>query len=436
MGFFTGEGDARRLYEADRWFDDWLKSSPKSATYLAQQVRKATGHTLAFTPPEFRPVVDWVARDLARDRSAIRPDWAYRSEVGTRLTMHGSALIDGLLVYLGGLADAHRPLQWRLDKDQASGAYLDPTFGPDGPPIATLPGAVAALGTGGTAWQAVEEVLRWFDTPGSLSYAAFDTPREVREALMPRGGLLRKAPARPAELPSAAPSAVLGPLSEGDAGLVVQDVGLGPSPGSDSGATHHAIVALGARELDEAALLRFVRGADAAPGIERVAFRSHHLLEIWAPGLLIVEVLGGLREASRTELPMREGDDGGALGEDDRRALLLRAPFLERGAQATDVATREVEVGGWDATVTVQTPWLDDYSYTAVLHPRLVETLTHARMEQTATAIGGIAGVDKVLWEDPEAVHVHGTALDPGELAEVVAKALADPPPPAPHPNG
>ncbi len=49
MGFFTGDGDARRLYEAERWFTEWLTAAPKSSAYLATQVRKATGHGLEFT---------------------------------------------------------------------------------------------------------------------------------------------------------------------------------------------------------------------------------------------------------------------------------------------------------------------------------------------------------------------------------------------------
>ncbi|WP_296665445.1 hypothetical protein, partial [Demequina sp.] len=306
MGFFTGDGDSRRFYEADAWFAAWLAASPKSSAYLAVQLRKATGHDLQFTPSELRPVIDWVARDLRRDRSAIRPDWAFRSDLGRGLTMHGAALIDGLLVYLGGLADDHVPQTWALDKREASPTYLDPVLGPSGPPVAMLPHAVAALGRGQAAWDAVEEVLRWFGTPGRLSYAVFDTPREVRESMVPKGGLLRRGGARPTELPSVPASEALGPVGEDDAGLVVHDAGPGHAPGTPSDASHHALVMLGAGAIDEAALLRFVRAADAAPGFSRVAFRSHHLLEVWAPGLLTVEVLGELRRAARVELPTRD----------------------------------------------------------------------------------------------------------------------------------
>ncbi len=424
MGFFTGDGDARRFYEADAWLAAWLAASPKSSAYLATQVRKATGHDLQFTPAELRPVIDWVARDLGRDRSAIRPDWAYRSDLGRALTMHGAALLDGLLVYVGGLADDHRPVSWSLDKREASPTYLDPILGPDGPPIALLPHAVAALGQGQAQWEAVEDVLRWFATPGSLTYSAFDTPPDVRESLIVKGGLLRRGGARPSEAPTVPPSRALGPVGEDDAGLVVRDAGLGHAPGTPSDASHHALVMLGAGAIDEAALLRFVRAADAAPGIARVAFRSHHLLEAWAPGLLTVDVLGELRRAARSELPERDGD--GPLDEDDRRALLLRAPFLERLDSAEDLATRSLEVDHFDATVTVQTPWLDDYTYTVVLHPRLVETLTPESMQGVAAAIGGL-GADRVLWEDAEAVHVHGAGLSADALADTVARALAPP---------
>lgn len=422
MGFFTGDGDARRFYEADAWLAQWLAASPKSSAYLATQVRKATGHDLQFTPAELRPVIDWAARDLSRDRSAVRPDWAYRSALGGELTMHGAALIDGLLVYVGGLADDHRPVSWTLDKREASPTYLDPILGPDGPPIAALPHAVAALARGQASWDAVEEVLRWFATPGSLSYQAFDTPPDVRESMITRGGLLRRAGERPSEVPPVPPSEALGPIGDQDAGMVVRDAGPGHAPGTPSDATHHALVMLGAGAIDEAALLRFVRAADAAPGLARVAFRSHHLLEVWAPGMLTVDVLGELRRAARTELPARADD--APLTEDDRRSLLLRAPFLERLGEAEDLAVRTVEVELSDATVTVQTPWLDDYTYTVVLHPRLVETLTPALMETVAEAIGALGGADRVLWEDPEAIHVHGSGLDAESLADAVLAAI------------
>jgi|GEM_PF-6084685 len=422
MGFFTSEGDSRRFYEADRWLSEWLAASPKSSAYLATQVRKATGHDLQFTPAELRPVIDWAVSDLGRDRSAVRPDWAYRSELGQRLTMHGAALVDGLLVYVGGLADDHIPLSWELDRREASPFYLDPILGDDGPPIAALPHAVAALADGQVGWSTIEDILQWFASPGRMSYEDFDTPRDLREAIVPKGGLLRRRPPRPSELPSVPPSQALLPLSPEDAGQVIRDVAPGHAPGTPSDASHHALVMLGAGAVDETALLRFLRAADAAPGIGRVAFRSHHLLEVWAHGLLTVEVLGELRRAARTELPAREDD--APLSDDDRRGLLLRAPFLERLGEAEDLAVRTVEADGFDATVTVQTPWLDDYTFTAVLHPRLVETLTPERMEETASAIGEIGGVDRVLWEDAEAVHVHGAGLDAQELADVVAGAL------------
>ncbi|MDN4483265.1 hypothetical protein [Demequina lignilytica] len=420
MGFFTGDGDARRVNESEQWLADWLAAAPKSSAYLAQQVRKATGHTLQFTAAELRPVIDWAARDLRRDRSAVRPDWAYRSELGDSLTMHGAALIDGLLVYLGGLADQHAPQRWQLDQDPASSTYLDPTLGADGPALATLPEAVAGLGHGGTAWEEVEAVLRWFDSPGALSYASFDTPRDVRESLMDKGGMLRRA-VRPAELPSVPASEALPARGESDAGMLVRDAGIGHAPGTPSDASHHALVMLGAREMDEVALLRFVRGADAAPGISRVAFRSHHLLEVWAPGLLCAEVLGELRRVARETLPAQETD--GPLSEDDRRALLLRAPFLDR-PEAAELAREEVEIGGWDATVTVQSPWLDDYTATVVLHPRIIETLTPERMGTIAEAIGELEGCDRVLWEDAEAIHVNAPGTDPVALARQVAGAL------------
>ncbi|MFP5360094.1 MAG: hypothetical protein ACLGHM_06340 [Actinomycetes bacterium] len=421
MGFFTGDGDSRRFYEADAWFTQWLIASPRSSAYLATQVRKATGHDLRFTPAELRPTIDWAVRDLRRDRSAVRPDWAYRSELGQSLTMHGAALIDGLLVFLGGLADDHRPLEWLLDRREGSPTYLDPILGPDGPPIAALPFALAAMGEGRAAWDTVEDVLRWFGSPGTLSYEAFDTPRDVRESFIPRGGLLRRVE-RPSEIPQVPPSAALGPLDEGDPGLVVHDAGPGHAPGTPSDATHHAIVMLAAGAIDEPALLRFLRAADAAPGITRVAFRSHHLLEVWAPGMLTVEVLSELRRAARSELPARPDD--APLSEDDRRGLLLRAPFLERLGKAEDLAMRVLEVDGFDATVTVQTPWLDDYTYTVALHPRLVETLTQDRMEAVANAAGELPGVDRVLWEDAEAVHVHAPGLAADSLADAVADAL------------
>lgn len=422
MGFFTSETDTRRFYESDRWMSEWLAASPTSASYLAQQVAKATGHTLQFTPEELRPVLDWVVRDLPRDRSAVRPDWAYRSPIGDSLTMHGAALVDGVLVYLGGLADQHAPQEWVLDKDESSPFYLDPTLGRHGPMVAAVPGILAGLAEGRPMWDALEEVLRWFDTPGTLSYAAFDTSREVREALMPRARFLRRAPDRPEELPTVPPSEALSSGGEDDPGLVVRDLGPGHAPGTPSDATHHALVMLGAGAIDEAALLRFVRACDAAPGLSRVAFRSHHLLEVWAPGLLCAEVLGELRRAARTELAPRPGD--AALSEDDRRALLLRAPFLERLGQAQDVAVRVVEVEGFDATVTVQTPWLDDYTFSVVLHPRLIETLTPDVMERVAEAIGELDGVDRVLWEDAEAIHVHAPGLDAEALAGAVAHVL------------
>ncbi|WP_062304271.1 hypothetical protein [Demequina subtropica] len=421
MGFFTADGDERRFYEADAWFQAWLASSPKSAEYLATRLRKATGHDLHFTAAELRPTVDWVTRDLRRDRSAVKPDWAYRSELGQELTMHGAALIDGLLVYVGGLADAHRPMSWGLDRREGSATYLDPVLGPGGPPVAMLPYAIAAMGHGRASWDAVEDVLRWFDTDGEMSYADFDTPAEVRESFVPKGGFLRKVE-RPAELPRAVPSEVLGPLSEEDPGLVVNDAGPGHAPGTPSDATHHAIVMLAAGAIDEAALLRFLRACDAAPGIQRVLFRSHHILEAWAPGLLTVEVLASLRVAARTELPSRPDD--APLSEDDRRGLLLRAPFLERLGKAEDLALRTIEIDGFDATVTVQTPWLDDYTYTVALHPRIVETLTEARMHAVADALGELPGVDRVLWEDAEGVHVHAPGLPVEQLADAVAEAL------------
>ncbi|WP_062389611.1 hypothetical protein [Demequina iriomotensis] len=421
MGFFTSEGDARRFYEADAWFQQWLAASPKSAAYLATRLRKATGHDLHFTAAELRPTLDWVARDLARDRSAVKPDWAYRSELGQELTMHGAALLDGVLVYVGGLADAHRPLSWGLDLREGSPTYLDPVLGPGGPPVAMLPFALAAMGHGRAAWDAVEEVLRWFATEGELSYEDFDTPADVRESFIPSGGFLRKA-VRPTELPREAASAALGPLSEEDPGLVVNDAGPGHAPGTPSDATHHAIVMLAAGAIDEAALLRFLRACDAAPGVQRVQFRSHHVLEVWAPGLLTVEVLASLRAAARSELPSRPDD--APLSEDDRRGLLLRAPFLERLGKHEDLAVRVIEVDGFDATVTVQTPWLDDYTYTVALHPRIVETLTEARMHAVADALSGTPGVDRVLWEDAEGVHVHAPGLAADALAEAVAEAL------------
>ncbi|WP_062530487.1 hypothetical protein [Demequina rhizosphaerae] len=422
MGFFTSEGDARRFYEADAWFQAWLSASPKSADYLAVQLRKATGHDLQFTPAELRPTIDWVTRDLRRDRSAVKPDWAFRSDLGRELTMHGAALIDGLLVYLGGLADDHQPVTWGLDRREGSPSYLDPVLGPAGPPIALLPHAVAAMGHGRAAWDSIEDVLRWFGTPGNLSYDAFDTPGEVRESFIPKGGLFKKA-VRPTELPSVPPSEGLGPEGEGDPGLVVNDAGPGHAPGTPSDATHHAIVMLAAGAIDEPALLRFLRGCDAAPGIARVAFRSHHILEVWAPGLLTVEVLSELRRAARAELPARPDD--ASLTEDDRRGLLLRAPFLERLGAHDDLAVRTIEVDGFDATVTVQTPWLDDYTYTVALHPRVVESLTQARMQAVADALGLLPGVDRVLWEDAEGVHVHAPGLPAEDLAEAVADALS-----------
>ncbi|SEJ61961.1 hypothetical protein [Demequina mangrovi] len=421
MGFFTSEGDERRFYESEAWFQAWLAASPKSAEHLATRLRKATGHDLQFTAAELRPTIDWVTRDLRRDRSAVKPDWAYRSELGRELTMHGSALIDGLLVYVGGLADQHRPLSWGLDKREASPTYLDPVLGPGGPPVEMLPHAVAAMGHGRAAWDVVEEVLRWFDTEGELSYADFDTPPDVRESFQPKGGLLRKVE-RPSELPRTPASEALGPTGDDDPGLVVNDAGPGHAPGTPSDATHHAIVMLAAGAIDEPALLRFLRGCDAAPGIQRVAFRSHHVLEVWAPGLLTVEVLAALRVVARSELPSRADD--APLTEDDRRGLLLRAPFLERLGQHEDLAVATIEVGGFDATVTAQTPWLDDYTHTVALHPRIVETLTDVRMHAVADALQGLPGVERVLWEDAEGVHVHAPGLDPQVLADTVAAAL------------
>lgn len=446
MGFFTAEDDPRRFYEVDQWLAAWLASSPKSATYLAHQVRKATGHQLGFTAAEFRPVVDWAAAAMARDSSAVRPDWAFRADPGRSMTMHGAALVDGLMVYLGGLADSHRPLTWSLNRDQGSHRYLDPVLEPDGPTIDHLPAVMAQLSAGHAGWNQIEQILGWFDSPGALSYQDFDTPPAVRSALIPKGGMWRRAVV-PRELPSTRASAVLSPDSrtpdgDRDYGDVVTDVGRGPAPGERSDATHHAIAVMGAGEINQAALLRLVRACDAAPGIERVMFRSQRLIDIWAPGLLMVEVLMGVRAAARAELPEREGD--GPLTGDELRALHLRAPFLARLEQARDLAVATIDLHGWDAQITVQTPWLDGFSFSVVFGPRIVERLEQPAMEAIASAVGNLPGVDRVLWEEAHAFHLHiaPTRAGGGEedaaalaaaqvaqaqkIADAVAAALAD----------
>ncbi|WP_084100389.1 hypothetical protein [Demequina sp. NBRC 110051] len=155
---------------------EWLGEGDASRGYLAKTMHKSTGHTLTWAPEEFMAACHYVVQDASRNPFTRSTAWGRRSDLGNRLTLHGTKLVDALARYYASLAHAHSPQQWAIELDPTHRGYLSPRFLTGFPLMSELPlDLTQAIGARTVA--GLERHARAFDEiPGTLSSARVWAP--------------------------------------------------------------------------------------------------------------------------------------------------------------------------------------------------------------------------------------------------------------------
>lgn len=156
---------------ADRWMREWLGEGDTSRAYLAKTMQKSTGVSLTWAPEQFMAACQYVVQDARRNPFTRSTAWGRRSDLGGRLTLHGTKLVDALVRYYALLAHAHSPQQWAIELDPTQRGYLSPRFLTGFPLMSELPLDLADAIDARTVAGLARHARAFDEIPGTLSSA-------------------------------------------------------------------------------------------------------------------------------------------------------------------------------------------------------------------------------------------------------------------------